>query len=593
MFPAVMALAGCGRAADGKTGPTFHRDIAPIVLEHCAACHRPDGSGPFSLLTYAEVKDRGPQIAKVTRSHFMPPWLPDSKPHEFLGDHRLTQAQIDTIQQWVAAGSVEGNPIDSPPRPEWPAGWQLGQPDLIVELSKTYTLPPEGTDVWRGFVFAVPITAPRFVRAIEIQPGSKKIVHHATFYIDSTSAARRLDGKDSQPGYPGMDQPRGVQTPEGHFVSWLPGEDPVEYDADMAWRLEPGTDLVLGVHMLPSGKPESIRPRIGLYFTDVPPSKFPVDLGLQSQYIDIPAGTKGFEATASYTLPVDVKLFGLHPHAHLLADEFEVWAALPDGTRQPLLRIPHWDFNWQNIYRYAAPIALPKGTTITMRVRFDNSAANVRNPNRPPRRVTFGLRSSDEMAQLDLQVLPRNLDDNRALNADYQGYDLKSMIGWREFRLKLRPDDSDLHAELGTDLVLSGRTAEGLDHLRRAVELDPHNADAHYHLGHFELERGELNAARREYEAAIKADPDCYLALAELGLWHLQKGELSQAQLLLERSLKIHPRDAVVLNNLGIALFRDHDRDAALANFRAALRVDPNYSEAQENLHKIKALPPP
>ena len=205
-----------------------------------------------------------------------------------------------------------------------------------------------------------------------------------------------------------------------------------------------------------------------------------------------------------------------------------------------------------------------------MRIGYDNSVDNARNPHNPPHRVQFGYHSYDEMAQVNVDVLPRDAAVARRLRDDFVQHDVLAMIKAYEFQLRLHPDDSAIHTQLGRDLVFTGHVQEGMSHLHRAVQLDPNNAEAHYHLGRFEMASGNSDAARMEYEEAIEADPNYYLAVSELGLWHLNRGHLAKAQELLERSLKIHPSDAVVLNNLGIVRSRQKNRSAAIHDFQQA-----------------------
>jgi thioredoxin-like negative regulator of GroEL len=456
-------------------------------------------------------------------------------------------------------------------------------------MPKPYHLSPEGTDVWRRFVIPVPLTEQRYVRAVELRPGSKRIVHHAIAYIDSTDSSRRLEPKDGEPGYDGM-VGTDAHSPDGHFLSWLPGMIPYSEDPEMAWRLEPGTDFVVETHMLPSGKPEAVQISVGLYFTNQLPSKHPVRLLLHSEEIDIPAGATDVAVADSYVLPVEVQLLGMHPHAHLLGKQVEAWATFPDNTKKTLLDIPHWDFAWQNSYRLKKPATLPAGTRLSMRVGFDNSADNVRNPHHPPQRVHFGFHSYDEMAQMTIQVLPRNAADARELAADFRKRELFATIKGDIFRLKFDADDERLQTDLGQDLFAVGRRQEAMEHLQEALKLNPKSAKAHYCLGAIYYRANDLNAAKSEYEAAVKADPDFYLAQAELGLWHLQQGDLERAKEHLTRSLKTHPQDAVTRNNLAIIYFQEGSIEAAHQQIVEALRIDPNYGPARDNLKKLEAV---
>lgn len=381
-FSVLLGL-GCKReeqsSAGGSEGKsaiiTFNKDIAPIVFNQCGACHRPDGAGPFSLLSYQAAKKRARQIAEVTKSRFMPPWLPAHGHGEFVGERRLSGEEIATIGRWVAAGAPEGDPGDLPPVPEWPGGWQLGKPDLILTLPEPYTLQAEGRDVYRQFVLPTGLGGTRYVRATEIRPGNSKIAHHAILNIDpSGRVARERDEQDAAPGFDGMQLSgsSGFSSPGGHYIVWTPGMVTDEGRADLAWPLERGHDLVLEMHMAPSGKRETIQPAVGLYFTDQPPTKSIVQLVLDPPPIDIPAGESEYVVGDSMVLPVDVDLLGLFPHAHYLCKVMRCAAVLPDGTRRRLLHIPDWDFDWQDDYRYAEPVFLPRGTTVSMQFTYDN-----------------------------------------------------------------------------------------------------------------------------------------------------------------------------------------------------------------------------
>src|SRR6266487_3437657 len=272
----VVGLAFAGVALNAAT-VTFARDIAPIVFEHCAACHRPAQAAPFSLLTYDEVRRRAQLIAAMTKSRSMPPWKPEPGYGEFAGERRLSDRQIELIQQWVELGTPEGNVNDLPPAPRWAGDWQLGKPDLVVSMPEPYLLGSDGPDVFRTFVIPIEVPTGRYVKGLEFHPGVPRAVHHANVKIDRTRSSRRLD--------------------------------------DTAWRLEAGSDLVVEVHMMPTGKPERVQVRVGLFFTDEPPLRVPYMVRLGRQSIDIPAGTRDYSVTDSYVLPVDVEVLSVQPHA--------------------------------------------------------------------------------------------------------------------------------------------------------------------------------------------------------------------------------------------------------------------------------------
>ncbi len=330
------ATAHANGSADGSA-VTFTKDIAPIVYANCAACHRPGGVGPFSLLTYDDARKRARQMAAVTGARYMPPWPPESGKGEFVGERRITDAQIARIRQWVEAGAPEGRRADLPPPPRFPEGWALGEPDLVLTLPEPWTLPPGGTDVFRNFVLPVPVTRTRYVRALEIRLEDRKIAHHANVLVDRTRSARRRDAQDGEPGFAGMElamESEGFD-PDSHFLFWKPGSAPYEEPPDMAWRLDLGADLVLNLHLKPSGKPERMQPKVGLYFTEQAPVRLPMLLQLEHDgALDIPPGAAGFVVTDEIELPVAVEVLGIYPHAHYVGKDVQGVAILPDGRRR-------------------------------------------------------------------------------------------------------------------------------------------------------------------------------------------------------------------------------------------------------------------
>src|SRR6185503_19927367 len=275
--------------------------------------------------------------------------------------------------------------------------------------------------------------------------------HHAFIKVDRSPQSRRLDARDAEPGYPGMNTP--AEMPGGHFLGWQPGRLPMLLPEGLSWRLDPNNDLVLQMHLNPSGKPEPLQPTVGLYFTDRSPTNICFKMSLLSFVVDIPAGATDYVVQDSYVLPVDVQLLGVLPHAHYLAKEMKGWATLPDGTRREMLFIRQWDFNWQGDYRYARPVQLPKGTTLSMRFTYDNSTNNMRNPNHPPRPVAYGAQSTDEMAELWFQLLPRNSQDLAVLSRDYEAKLARNFLDSDLYTLRKNPNDAKAHTGLGMMLM--------------------------------------------------------------------------------------------------------------------------------------------
>jgi tetratricopeptide (TPR) repeat protein len=409
--------------------------------------------------------------------------------------------------------------------------------------------------------------------------------------------------------------------PDSHFLFWKPGGTPWVEPAGMAWRADPGTNLVLNVHMQPTGKPEQVQPSIGLYFTDQAATKYPMLLQLEHDgALDIPPGDADFPVSDDFVVPMDMDALAVYPHAHYLGHVLEGYATLPGGARQWLIRIPDWDPNWQSVYRYKEPVFLPKGAVVSMRYRYDNSAANPRNPNQPPRRVRGGNRATDEMAHLWLQVLPRGVEDRRM--------ELQEAIMLH--RLEKYPGDFTSQFNLGALLLARGGNADAIRYLRGAVATRPDHPVALNTLGAALLSAGNVNDAAGFFERALKANPrytnaryNLANALAEQQRWeqaagefrkvladnpddagarqHLgevlrlwgdqraQQGNLEEAATHLRDSLDFRQDDAVLHSDLGALLARLGRIREAVPEFEAALRLDPNLETARRNLQAARA----
>lgn len=526
-LPIFLIAAACAETATDL--PTFSRDVAPLVHEHCTVCHRPGEAGPFDLLTYADVKTRGEQIVEVTASGFMPPWLPAPGHARFQGERRLEPAQIELLARWFDGGMIEGDADDLAPAPLYVSGWQLGTPDLELALSEPYTLPADGADVIRNFVIPLPLERPRFVSAVDLRPGNKRIVHHAVLKADRTRGSRRLAGRDPQAGFDGM-RMGNAESPGGHVIVWTPGAGPYVMGDGFAVALQPGTDMVLQLHMVPNGKPEPIDARIGIYFTDEPTRHETFAVMLREERIDIPAGATSYAIDDHFELPVPVDLIGIYPHAHYLGKTMRVEAELPDGSRRSLLRIDDWDFNWQGMYRYVEPIRLAAGTTVRMRFTYDNSASNVRNPNIPPRRVVAGNRSSDEMGNLLLQVLPADAADmSRLREAQW----IKLLVD--------DPTDPAAHYNLGVEYARQERYADAVVHYQSVIRVDPEDSGALSALAGSYFKLGEMDAAAEHYERVTRIDSVNAEAHLVLGWIRSRQGAVERAERHYREALRIDP----------------------------------------------------
>lgn len=585
----ILALVAAPRAGHKKSFPaqsqdghgvTFNHDIAPIVYHYCSPCHRPGEAAPFSLLTYQDTAKFADQIAYITGKHIMPPWLPSESGPKFTGDLRLSEEQIALFRDWAKQGAPRGDARELPPTPQFTPGWQLGEPDAILRAARPYALPPHGTDNYWNFIFRTSFSETRWIRAIEIRPGEKRVVHHANMFIDRFHSSRSLEKHDGD-GFSGMELRIESESfdPDSHFFFWKPGSMPHEEPDGMAFRLDSGDDLILNVHLQPSGKPESIQPSIGLYFTDKPATKFPFLLELQNDHaLDIPAGAANFEVNDDFTLPTEVQLLAIYPHAHYLGKELIAMAYMPDGAAKPLIQIPRWDLNWQAVYYYEDELVLPAGTRISMHYIYDNSAENAANPSRPPQRVKGGNRTVDEMAHLWLQVLPHGgavppeqarllLQEAMARHdvnrdpADFSAqYNLAAVLQTKgdsaealqhlQAAVQLRPDDPVANNALGAALLALGNAAAAVAPLQRAVQAKPDYAAAHYNLGNAYASSGDFANAINEFAAAARLNPKDSMSEANLGAAYAETGNLEEAQKHLERALQLDPQNNLAAGNL-------------------------------------------
>jgi mono/diheme cytochrome c family protein len=546
------AQAETGRGAAPATAQeprvTFTRDVAPIVFTSCATCHRPEGSAPFSLLTYGDAKAHADRIVAVTESRLMPPWKPEPGHGEFVGNRRLTDSQIATIRRWRDEGAVEGDPALLPKLPASTGRWQLGQPDLVLQ-TPVYTLRAAGDDMYRNFVLPISGTAARYIKAWEFLPGNPRVVHHATMQFDATGASRRLDAQDPAAGYEGL-IPHGVQGPDGYFLDWGPGHAPYVAPDRMAWPLRPGTDLLMMLHLRPSGKEETVQATLGLYFSDTPPALTPTLLRLTRQHLDIAPGERRYVVKDTFTVNADVDIYTVQPHAHNLAREVRGFATLPDGREERLIYIRDWDFDWQGVFRYAKPVALPSGTTIHMEIVYDNSAENPNNPHSPPRRVTYGQRTTDEMAELWFQVVPRRESDRARLASAVREKVLREEIVGHEKMLEGEPGNVALHDGVALLHAEVGNLAGAAAHFAETLRVNPQSPAAHYNLGMALLMQHKHDEAGEHLANAVALNPDYALAHDALGLVRQAQGRLDEARAHFERAVKLNPDNALARRHL-------------------------------------------
>jgi Tfp pilus assembly protein PilF len=603
---------------------TFHKDVAPIVFANCASCHRPGGAAPFSLLTYADVVDHADDIVEQTTSGHMPPWLPAPGAFSFVGDRRLDAAEIATLAKWAQSGKQEGGP-ERPTPPVFADGWESGTPDVVLTVPKPFVVEPNGEDIYRQLIVStsgVPaLAAGGYVRALEFKTNGAPI-HHAVIRVDRTSASRRKDGEDGKPGFDGMGW--NVLDPDGQFIGWAPGRGPIVSADGMQWQLDAGTDLVIEVHLIPGTAAVSVQPTIGLFLTKTPPTHRPVTVKLGSKLIDIPAGEPNYVVTDTYVLPVEGELHSVYPHAHYLAEEMRLTATMPDGARKELLHIPHWSFHWQQDYRYLSPITLPAGTRLDLRYTYNNSSKNAHNPSTPPVRVRTGPKSTDEMAEMTLQLLTRTPADAARLADEGVQRDLRATIAQAESRVRENAADAGFQGVLGEAYVEAQRFADAAQHLEAAIRLGDRSA-ANYNalglayggLGRFtdalaQFQRAAAAAPRDEvmpfnigriyaelsqpakaidaYKRSLALNPDFPDARVNLAVLLFSLGRRAEALEHYALAVKASPNSAVILNNYGSALAASGRFPEAMQMVRRALAADPGFQPAQQNFSRLQAM---
>jgi hypothetical protein len=412
-----VALACSALFAQQPATPTFTQDIAPFVYANCTRCHRPGEAGPFSLITYRDVKKRAANLLAVMEEGYMPPWHPEAGYGRFRNELRLDDAQVETFRAWIEAGRPEGPAAAMPALPDFPEGWQLGEPDVVLKTSAAYPVPAGGRDIYRNFSLPLDLPEDKWLTAIEVRPGDREVLHHVLVFLDEDRQGRSLEGRDGRPGFRGRGAGRATMV-----AGWAVGGQPEHLPQGMGLRIPKGSDLTLQSHLHPSGRATEEQTTIGLYFADKPPARAIVSVQLPAFFgfmagIDIPAGDDDWVLKDQFELPCDVEALTIGGHAHMLCRSMKMHAVLPDGEEVPLLHIPAWDFDWQSRYTFADAVQLPKGTVVHSELHYDNSAQNPDNPNVPPKRVRWGRETTDEMGSVTLLVTPVDQADLPALQA--------------------------------------------------------------------------------------------------------------------------------------------------------------------------------
>ncbi len=426
--------------------PTYCKDVAPILQKNCQECHRPGQVGPFALETYDQARKRASDIAAVVEDRAMPPWKAD--PHvgvKFKNVRTLSEQEIATVVAWSEADAPEGNRADLPPNPKFPEDWQFGTPDLVIDIGADFTVPAHGDDIYRCFVVPTHLDKDQYVSAVEYRPGNRRVVHHILAFVDTSGKARERDQAEPGPGYTCFGGPG--EPIHGGLGGWAPGNQASFLPDGIGRSLPKESDVIVQVHYHPQGKAETDRSRIGLYFSKKPVKQaihwgFVINPGLE-----LPPGQSNIEIKGAWEVPVDVTAHSVLPHMHLLGRDMQISVKFPDGRIQDLIKVPDWDFNWQYTYEFEKPLDIPKGSLVYLVSHYDNSAANPRNPHKPPQLVKWGEATTDEMCIGFLALTKKGQDLTRPGEKD-------------DFIDILRKQEEELRAKYDKQLPERGRPGQ-------------------------------------------------------------------------------------------------------------------------------------
>lgn len=398
----LILLAPCTRASAVSNTVTYYKDVEPIIRKNCAECHRPEQSGPFSLLSYADAARRSRQIAEVTTNRFMPPWSADPGGVALRNSRRLTDAQITVLRRWAQSGAVGGTRTRAAKPPEAPREWPGGVPDMVVRLAVPFSISPDGPDVYHRFVIPLHLSGNRWLRMAEFHPETPGVSRMAMLSLDDTGLARKMAARFDGFGYSSMVGQ--VLPTQDCFGEWAPGSQPFHLPQGVGILVKQGADLVVLTRLHPIGKPAAAQFRIGLYFDPHSRARALTTVVLGQNELYIRPGDVKRVVTSTLTLPVDVEAYSVLAHAHTLCLTVDAIAVLPNGVHLTLLKISNWNSTWQLPYTFAQPVELPAGTRLTARFTYSNTAP-------PPPGSLFSAAMVGEMAYLELQTAPRHSSD--------------------------------------------------------------------------------------------------------------------------------------------------------------------------------------
>jgi hypothetical protein len=432
-FAITLAFAAVAMAAENSS-VTFHRDVLPILQKNCQSCHRPGQAAPMSFLTYKDARPWAKAMKTAVALRKMPPWFADPQFGHFLNDHGLKQTQIETIAKWADTGAAEGNAKDAPPPVQWPEGWQI-QPDVIVQ-GPTFDVPaaPKNNVIeWVSVTVPSGFTKDTWITSVQIKPEHPAVTHHICLgfnphapdikYFEPIWQNKPRDEEGS--AIPGKGPTFGPALPNGRFRSmaedcYLPGNPVADYRDFQAAKLVPaGSDITLNLHYTPNGTAVTDHVQVGFTVATEPPQRRYVSMISSSPtdpaHFAIPPNDGNWQSPpAEVTFNQDVELVYLMPHMHVRGKDMTYTLIYPDGRKEIVLSVPHYDFNWQ--LGYNTTIKVPKGTKLHIDAHFDNSVNNKFNPN-PNKTVYYGEMTWEEMMNPFFGVvIDKDADPNKITN---------------------------------------------------------------------------------------------------------------------------------------------------------------------------------
>lgn len=441
MLAAVSAVTNNYARAD-KAAPTFNKDVAPIIYNRCAICHRQGEVAPMPLMSYQDVRPWSKAIREEVVKGTMPPWYADPETSlKFRNDRRLSRKEIDTIIAWVDAGSPKGNEADRPPLPKFTPGWTLGEPDLVIPMPVEFEIPAEGELPMQNFYAAVPFTEDRWVEGVELRPGNSAVVHHSIANVtrlpegaqivkgravrsDTSGKATAVDVRRSGGLREGdqVFQSQDSFTRAGAFklVGQAPGKGFERHRPGIAKRVSPGMYVQFNMHYQPTGRSEKDRSMLGLWFSKTTVTHEVLTKGITDVIIvegrelsetrvvngrevrvrgripNIPPHADNWEIIGQTPIREAITIYAFAPHMHLRGKDIKYILIWPDGREQTLLNVPKYDFNWQLHYELETPLRVPAGSKLVAIAHYDNSLKNRYNP-APDKEVFWSEQSWDEM----------------------------------------------------------------------------------------------------------------------------------------------------------------------------------------------------